>query len=124
MRSSFLTTSAHLQRSSKFSFQYTVLSTQVGALLADVDFVRDYRRCHELVCASWGWDLITATPLPSPSPTQKWNFADVRLGKMGESARLFKQDDVFRSLSALATHLRKEGHKLDKRVKDIYGVRL
>lgn len=101
------------QPSQSHGLAYAVELDVVTELRQDQQFLDSLRRAIMLVTAAWGWDLQSATPLGSPSPSQTWSHWPVRLEKAAVSARLFGLHDVAASLVTYAGWL--EDRKMLKR---------
>jgi hypothetical protein len=85
------------RKSRGYGAQYQMSHSEIKLLRTDPIFMRNYREGILLVAQSWGWDLETLQE--SANPAQKWTNYQVRLGKMLDSLRLFKQDDLRRALT-------------------------
>ncbi len=83
--------------SAGFGDQYRVNQGDIEALKEDPVFMKNYREGVSLVAKSWGWDLIRHKDVTNNA--QKWTNYQVRLGKMLDSLRLFKQDDLRTALT-------------------------
>jgi hypothetical protein len=78
--------------STGYGDQYRVSQRDIEALMNDPIFMKNYRNGVLLVTKSWGWDLEQRKDVTNR--VQKWTNYQVRLGKMLDSLRLFKQDDL------------------------------
>lgn len=85
-------------RVSSYGKNYAVTEDEVKALKADSEFMTKYRRGVELVVRSWGWDLNTGILVEPRTADQRWTGYGVRLGKMGNSLKLFKEFELHRKV--------------------------
>lgn len=83
---------------------YQVSQSDVEQLKRDPEFMKNYRRGVELEARAWGWEVYDKKPVENPTSDQKWQNWSVRLGKMADSLRLFKEDGLFESMKQYAAH--------------------
>src|SRR5690606_19379020 len=98
--------------SSGRGMQYTVYQHDIQQLKADPAWLQDYRLGAILEMQAWGWDVANKKMYPALALDQKWQYWDVRLGKLGHSLILFEQWDLYASVEAYVQHLTKSGVKL------------
>lgn len=79
--------------------EYQMSLKEIQVLKSDPLFMKNYRAGVVLVAKSWGWDLENRKEISNV--VQKWTNYQVRLGKMLDSLRLFKQDDLRAALTDL-----------------------
>jgi len=112
------------ERSNSYDMKFAVFEGEIAALKADEQYMRDYRRGLELLMASWGWDLYKSSPIQNPTASQIWNHWDIRLYKAGLSALAFREMEIFRSMEQFARSLISTGVQLEKKVKDLWNIRV
>jgi hypothetical protein len=78
--------------SAGYGDRYRVNKNDIDMLMGDPVFMKNYREGVCLVAKSWGWDLAQRKDVATE--VQKWMNYQVRLGKMLDSLRLFRQDDL------------------------------
>lgn len=98
-----------IDQPSAYGFTYVVYEAEVSELNQDELFVKEYLLGHDLLAASWGWNLAAASPLPHPVSAQTWQNWPIRLYKAARSARLFGIDQVFSSWRTYALLLLSKG---------------
>ncbi|HEY4832069.1 MAG TPA: hypothetical protein VIH61_05855 [Waddliaceae bacterium] len=82
--------------------EYTVSESDIEELKKDTKFMDNYRKGVELVVRAWGWELLGEKSAENKTSEQTWTKWDVRLGKMANSLRLFKQDEYLEKLRIFA----------------------
>lgn len=76
---------------------YKMSLQEIEVLKSDPDFMKNYRLGVKLVLKSWGWDSDLDNKVSCPADDQRWVGYGVRLGKMGDSLKLFGEMDLFRT---------------------------
>ncbi len=61
---------------------YTVYEDEVNQLFKDCRYINSLKRCTDLVCKAWGWDLYNRKFIENPAYNQKWSNWPIRLYKM------------------------------------------
>jgi hypothetical protein len=102
-----------IKEDSAYGFKYSVFQDDVEAL-NETEFIKNYLRGINLISLSWGWDIEKLEPVKNPDLTQKYNNYDIRLRKIGQSLKLFKQEKYFDSLNSFVKVLH-SNHTLDTR---------
>jgi hypothetical protein len=112
------------EKSNSFDMKYAVFEKEIRELTADSEYMKDYRRGLSLLFQSWGWNLEESKCLEPLEKGQGWNYWDIRLYKAALSAKSFGELAFYTSMEQYALHLVKSGIKLDKKVKDLFGIRV
>lgn len=73
--------------------RFQVSKSHLEELVADADYLAQYRKAIQIAAAGWGWSLDDRGWLPVRHQDQRWQGWPIRLYKMTMSAGLFGQSD-------------------------------
>lgn len=91
-------------------FQLT--DEEITTLLADSEFMFDYRDAARIVFLAWGWDLAKSAPVENPDPDQKWSNWPIRAYKFLVSFEKLQQADFRASALQFVAWLIKNNEKI------------
>eukprot|EP01080_Neovahlkampfia_damariscottae_P005025 gene5025-8622_t len=93
-----------IKEDSGYGFKYSIFEDDVKEL-KKTEFLKNYLSGVKLITMSWGWDIEKSKMIENRDKSQKYNNYDIRLRKIGQSLKLFEQNDYFNSLDKFVKYL-------------------
>ena len=93
-----------IKEDSGYGFKYSIFEDDVKEL-QKTEFIKNYLLGIKLISKSWGWDIENSKLIENPDKYQKYNNYDIRLRKIGQSLKLFEQEEYFNSLDKFVGYL-------------------
>lgn len=103
--------------------RFKLSNGDVYDLKNDPEFIQNLRRGATLVLQAWGWDLQKGMEI-KPAKLEKgqqWSHWPVRLGKIGDSLKLFRQEDLLNNCKSFCNKVSSTFSPSDNWVKNVFN---